>query len=286
MERIEPRRWDNMPVVVKNLIIINALVFLAIFAFDRAFNIDLYSLLGLHYPGSAAWEPWQLLTFQFMHSNTDLWHIGLNMLSLWMFGAVLENIWGAKRFLAFYMTCGVGAAIAFLGVAYLRYHGLGEAIDAFAAAPSVENLKLLAQGNFYKIARMSDLQDVLLGEYDRVNKMTPGIDRGLYLKEVASQSQNLYKRLINNILVVGASGGVAGVVTAFALFFPKSKLYLYLIIPVQARFIIIGYAAYELFNAIWGGSSGIAHEAHLGGMLTGLIFVLVAFKRFPRPQSR
>jgi len=286
MQRIEPRRWDAMPVVVKNLIIINALVFLAIFAFQRAFNIDLYSLLGLHYPGSAAWEPWQLLTFQFMHSNTDLWHIGLNMLSLWMFGAVLENIWGAKRFLAFYITCGVGAALAFLGVAYLRYHGLADAIDAFAAEPSVDNLKILAQGNFYDIARMTKLQTQLLEKYDLLSKLAPGADRGLRLNELSDSIQNYYDSAINGILVVGASGGVAGVVTAFALFFPTSKLYLYLIIPVQARFIIIGYAAYELFNAIWGGGSGIAHEAHLGGMLTGLIFVLVAFKRFPRPQSR
>lgn len=286
MQRIEPRRWDSMPVVVKNLIIINALFFLAVFALKRAFNIDLYSLLGLHYPGSAEWEPWQLLTFQFMHSDSSLWHIGLNMLSLWMFGAVLENSWGAKRFLAFYITCGVGAALAFLGVAYLRYHGLGDAIQEFATLPTVESLKTLAQGDFYSIARMDELQTGLLSEYDKVSRMAPGADRGIYLRQLADEAQLIYTRLIDGILVVGASGGVAGVVTAFALFFPRSKLYLYLIIPVEARFIVIGYAAYETYNAIWGGGSGIAHEAHLGGMLTGLIFVLIAFKRFPRPISR
>ena len=111
--------FRNIPPVVKNLLIINGLLYLATILLQSK-GIDLAETLGLHYWKSAGFYPHQLVTYMFMHSSSDFTHVLFNMFAVWMFGRVLEGVWGSKRFLIFYMVTGVGAGIIQLIVAHLR----------------------------------------------------------------------------------------------------------------------------------------------------------------------
>jgi membrane associated rhomboid family serine protease len=111
-----PGGFSLLPEVVKNLLIINGLFFLITMVVGNRFNIDLNQLLGLHYPQSEAFKPYQIITYMFMHGN--LTHILMNMFALWMFGTNIENYWGGKRFLIFYLITGLGAAFIHYIVLY------------------------------------------------------------------------------------------------------------------------------------------------------------------------
>ena len=100
--------WRSMPPVVKNLLIINGLMFLASITFSETMNIDFWKIFGLHYFQSSLFEPYQLITYMFMHG--DFGHIFFNMFAVWMFGSAIENVWGSKRFLIYYLLTGFGAA--------------------------------------------------------------------------------------------------------------------------------------------------------------------------------
>ena len=113
-----PNRFSFLPVVVKNLLIINAIMFLADVVLTR-FGIQLNEILGLHFFMASGFRPYQLLTYMFMHANFS--HLFFNMFALWMFGNTLENIWGTKRFLMYYLICGLGAAVMQEGVQYIEY---------------------------------------------------------------------------------------------------------------------------------------------------------------------
>ena len=106
---------DKIPVVTKNLLAINIVMFLALFAAER-WGIDLNDLLGLHLFASSEFHPFQLVTYMFMHAS--LTHIFFNMFALYMFGRVLEHVWGPKRFLIYYFVCGIGAALFQIAVAW------------------------------------------------------------------------------------------------------------------------------------------------------------------------
>jgi membrane associated rhomboid family serine protease len=120
MSQFQFRRFEVLPPVIKNLIIINVLVWLAQLSFGEQFT----RLFALHFYKSEYFKPWQVITHMFMHSPGGLGHLFFNMLSLWMFGNVLENIWGPKRFITFYMLCGLMAAVAHLGVMGWQAHQL------------------------------------------------------------------------------------------------------------------------------------------------------------------
>jgi membrane associated rhomboid family serine protease len=111
-----PQGFSLLPEVVKNLLIINGIFFLITIVAQNRFNIDLNQLLGLHYPQSEAFRPYQLITYMFMHGSE--WHIFLNMFALWMFGTNIENLWGGKKFLVYYILTGLGAAAIHYLVVY------------------------------------------------------------------------------------------------------------------------------------------------------------------------
>lgn len=113
-----PTGFSFLPVVVKNLLIINFIMFLADFVLAR-FGIDLSDLLGLHFFMASGFHLHQLVTYMFMHGNFS--HLFFNMFALWMFGNTLENIWGPKRFLLYYLLCGLGAGLMQEGVQYIEY---------------------------------------------------------------------------------------------------------------------------------------------------------------------
>jgi membrane associated rhomboid family serine protease len=219
-----PTGFSFLPVAVKNLLIINAILFLADMVLAR-FGIDLSDILGLHFFLASGFRPWQLFTYMFMHGNFS--HLFFNMFALWMFGATLENIWGPKRFLLFYILCGLGAGLMQEGVQYIEY-----------------------------ITSLSHYQNVNMG-----GQILP---MGQYL---------------NYMTTVGASGAIYGLLLAFGMMFPNSMIYLYFLFPIKAKWFVIGYAVIELLTGIFATSDGVAHFAHLGGMLVGLIILLVWKKK-------
>ena len=217
-EQYSPTGFKVLPTVVKNLLIINVLMFLASVTLER-FNIDLTSILGLHFFKASDFRIYQFVTYMFMHANFA--HLFFNMFALWMFGNTLENVWGSQRFLLYYMVCGLGAGLCQELVQYIQY-------------------------------------TTQLADYATVNTGGQIITMDAYL---------------NMMTTVGASGAIYGLLLAFGMMFPDSRIYLYFFIPIKAKWFVIGYAVLELISGL-GGGDNVAHFAHLGGMLFGLILIL------------
>ena len=212
---------NNLPTVTKNLLIINVLCFFGMLVAKR-YGIDVENLLGIHFFLASDFNLSQLISYMFMHANFQ--HIFFNMFAVWMFGRVLEQVWGPRRFLTYYLICGIGAGLIQELVQYLEY--------AFT-----------------------------LSNYDSVNL---GIAGGIIPME----------EYLNMMTTVGASGAVYGILLAFGMLFPNSQMFIFpLPFPIKAKYFVIGYAVLELFLGL-GGGDGVAHFAHLGGMLFGLILII------------
>ncbi|MDR0892583.1 MAG: rhomboid family intramembrane serine protease [Mediterranea sp.] len=210
-----------MPTVTKNLIIINVLAFFGMVVAQR-YGIDLTEYLGLHFFLASDFNAAQLFTYMFMHANFA--HIFFNMFAVFMFAPILEHAWGGRRFLLFYIVCGIGAGLIQEGVQYIQY--------------ATE-----------------------LSQYTQVNTGVGIISMDEYL---------------NQLTTVGASGAIYAVLLAFGLLYPNNKLFVFPIpMPIKAKYFVIGYAAIELWAGIASNpADNVAHFAHLGGMLFGLIFIL------------
>ena len=122
--QFRPQGFSILPLVVKNLLIINAIFYLGTWAADVAWHIDLSDYLGLHYIGASDFRPYQFITYMFMHGNFA--HLFFNMFALWMFGNSIENVWGPKRFLIFYFVCGIGAGLTQELVQYIQLSDIVE----------------------------------------------------------------------------------------------------------------------------------------------------------------
>lgn len=217
-EQYSPTGFRVLPDVVKHLLIINVLMYLATITLER-FGIDMTGLFGLHFFKASDFRIYQFVTYMFMHGNFA--HLFFNMFALWMFGNTLENLWGSQRFLLFYLVCGLGAGLCQELVQYIQFTST-------------------------------------LADYTSVNTGSQVIPMAAYL---------------NRMTTVGASGAVYGLLLAFGMMFPDSRIYLYFLLPIKAKWFVIGYAVIELFSGLAGGDN-IAHFAHLGGMLFGLILIL------------
>ncbi len=274
MTNFRPQRFQVLPPVVKNLIIINCIVLLLDTVLAKQ-SIDLSELMALHYWRSDYFKPWQLVTHLFMHGNIS--HLFFNMFALWMFGSVLENIWGAQRFLIFYFVCGLGAALCHLTVLGFEFSAIQKAFDVYKQNPTVDLFsKFIAQHvqnpselGFNKMLRAweSDpgntalrnqaslfIQQYLHGGYDAMtNSHFPGImDQG----------------------TVGASGAVFGLLFAFGYLFPNTELYIYFLFPLKAKYFVAFYALVELFMGFQNSAGdNVAHFAHLGGMLFAFLLL-------------
>ncbi|AEV32143.1 putative membrane protein [Owenweeksia hongkongensis DSM 17368] len=243
-----PTSFKMLPDVIKNLLIINGLFFLATVVLGNVAGFDLVQTLGLYLPGSPHFQPYQVITHIFMHGN--LTHIFFNMFALWMFGYTLENVWGSKRFLIYYMITGLGAAVIHLGVNYWEAMALQQELVNAGFTPQMLS-DLISSGRWDGGAISGVSQDVI--------------------------QQYYYKY---NVPTVGASGAVFGVLLAFGMMFPNQYVYLYFAIPIKVKYFVAGYAALELYSGIANDpSSNIAHFAHLGGMLFGFILIKYWKKR-------
>jgi membrane associated rhomboid family serine protease len=265
MREFRPGNFQILPPVIKNLIIINVLVFLAHHPFaPTAGSQTIENIFALHTWQSPLFKPWQFVTHLFMHGSWA--HILSNMFALWMFGSVLENVWGAKRFLIFYFICGLGAAFCHMLVLYFEtngllnnYYALSKHFDvsSFSDFFSKENI-----GNYYYGA--SDL----LHQW----QLNPSN------ATAAHESMMLTNRFITDRLneaTLGASGAIFGCLIAFGYLFPNTLIYLYFFLPLKAKWFVLIYAGFELMMALQNSAGdNVAHVAHLGGALFGLLLVI------------
>ena len=192
-EQFRPTGFRLLPTMVKHLLIINGLCYLADYVLLKQGVVNLNYYLGIWSLSTGNFRIWQPLTYMFMHGSFD--HLFFNMFSLWMFGSALENYWGSKRFLFYYLVCGIGAGL--------------------------------------------------------LNMLVPGVH-----------------------VSVGASGAVYALLLAFGMIWPNNYVYLYFLVPIKNKWFIIGMILIELFEGIFRSSDGIAHFAHLGGMLIGFLIIM------------
>lgn len=141
MAQFQFRKFDLIPVIIKNLLIINALVWLAQITLGRSFPLD--DMFALHDVHSELFRPYQLITHMFMHDPGSIWHLLFNMFALWMFGSALENVWGPKRFLIFYLVSGLGAAALQLLVLYYQNGHLLELFNQASSSQQAESIELV-----------------------------------------------------------------------------------------------------------------------------------------------
>ena len=211
---------NSIPPVTKNLLIINVLCFFASLAF-ASHGIELEEMFGLHFFLASNFRPWQLFTYMFMHASWQ--HLFFNMFAVWMFGRIIEQTMGQKRFLFYYLTCGLGA------------------------------------GLMQELVQMGEYWYYGFGAYEQISLSGVIVPMAEYL---------------NRWNTVGASGAVYGLLLAFGMTFPNEYIYLYFLMPIKAKWFIIGYAALELIQGVFYSYDGVAHFAHLGGMLVGLLLIL------------
>lgn len=230
----------SIPPVTKNLIIINLIVWLSEALFPR-FSDTLIRVLGLHLISASNFNPVQIVTYMFLHSPSSPLHVLFNMFTLWMFGRVLEQVWGSRRFFVFYMVCGIGAAIVQECVWSLTY--MHDYISGIAPL------------NGLTYSHMADIVNSALASGD-------------------TQFASAIEQMKQSYVTIGASGAIFGLLLGFAMTFPDMPMYLFFIpVPIKAKYMVAGYAVLEFFLGVSGGGT-IAHFAHLGGMLFGLVMLL------------
>ncbi len=229
---------DNMPPVVKNLLLLNVLMFI-ITLIGEWQGINLTRILGGYVFNSPFFEPYQMVTHFFMHGG--FFHILFNMFALVIFGSALERVWGPKRFFIFYIATALGAFLIYELVGYIKVMGIEDQI--VATGQSLSEVK-------YQIANMPlgmGFKNQLLESY-RMSLSTP---------------------------VIGASGAVFGVLVAFAYLFPNTQLMLlFPPIPIKAKWLVLGLVVIQIYYSLNSPGDNVAHLAHVGGALVGFIIVL------------
>jgi membrane associated rhomboid family serine protease len=254
----------NITPVVKQLLIINIIFFIGsnlILKSELASNY-----FALFYFENPAFKFWQPITHMFMHAN--LMHIFFNMFALYSFGSALEHFWGGKKFLFFYISCGLGAALLHSGINYFEIHSV---------LNSLSNLKF----------SQSEISVLLNADYknlfDSNNQMIASNVKTILDRTNCTQEQ--FNTLMNAVgtfhsTAVGASGAVYGLLVAFAFMFPNAELaFMFIPVPIKAKYFVPGLLMIDLILGLRGsslfgaGSTGIAHFAHIGGALTGFIMM-------------
>ena len=214
----------NIPPITKNLLFINLIAFLAMLILG-GIGVDLNDLLGLHFFMASNFHIYQLVTYMFMHATWA--HILLNMFAVWMFGSTIERTWGSRRFLFYYIVCGLGAGII---------QEIAQFVDFWViATEQIPNFELK------------------------------------YAGQVAANSS----AVLNMWTTVGASGAVYGILLAFGMTYPNEQIFIFPIpFPIKGKWFVVICAVIELLAAMGTTSDGVAHVAHLGGMLFGFLLIL------------
>ena len=226
--------WTSIMPVTKHLLVINIIMWLATLVCERTGMIDLNQWLGLHFWKGSEFNVLQFFTYMFMHGGFT--HLFLNMWALWMFGSLLERVLGSKRYLFYYISCGLGAALVQELVWQFSWQSiLAGSVTGPAAGSVADIIKAINEGH------------------------------------AAFTMNDFY----NQLLTIGASGAVFGILLAFGMIFPNVPLYIIPFpFPIKAKWLVLAYGVIELFFGISGAMSDVAHFAHLGGMLAGIVMIL------------
>ncbi|MBF7090536.1 rhomboid family intramembrane serine protease [Flavobacterium sp. ALJ2] len=255
----------NMTPVVKQLLIINIIFFLG----SQLVPVS-YEYFSLYFPENYQFKLWQPITHMFMHGG--FMHIAFNMFALVSFGSALEHFWGGKKFIFFYISCGLGAALLQLGFNYLQIQNVLEGASNLGLSDSslhqILNVNFTDGGSYRGDLFMDGIRPIL----DKVGKTN-------LLNEVNFKSL-FDASIINQTPMVGASGAIYGLLVAFAFMFPNAELALMFIpVPIKAKYFVPGIIAVDLFlgfkgSSLFGsGGTGIAHFAHIGGALVGYLMM-------------
>ncbi|HNS17418.1 MAG TPA: rhomboid family intramembrane serine protease [Bacteroidales bacterium] len=267
-EQYRPTGFRVLPPVVKNLIIINVLMFMGTYAVGYAFDINLVDYLGLHYVQSEKFNPFQFISYMFMHGGFS--HIFFNMFALWMFGNVLENVWGGKRFLTYYMVTGIGAALIQTFVTWLGFNGIDRDVSNYLVSPGPDAFVAFVNEHFPLY-------------YNQISGFVSSWNANPADGAMVQNSIQYIHELIQlkmDIPTVGASGAIFGVLLAFGMMFPNSLLYVFFAIPVKAKYFVMAYGALEIYLGIANNpGDNVAHFAHLGGMVFGFFLIKYWNKR-------
>jgi len=253
----------NLTPTVKQLLIINVLFFIGTYIVTE--EPVAFRILALHAPQNDDFQFWQPLTHMFMHGG--LMHIFFNMFALISFGSLLENIWGPKKFIFFYISCGLGAAALHMGVNYWEIQNTLSQISYLelsdATIHQILNVPVIQNGQLTTIYFEREVPEILR----QLNKPTTDL-------------QVLFDAtVVNQIPAVGASGAIYGIMVAFAFLFPTAELMMMFIpIPIKAKYFVPGIVALDLYlgvtgKSLFGSGGGIAHFAHIGGALVGFIMM-------------
>ncbi len=247
--------FQNLPQVTKNILLLNIAFFVASLILKYQ-GINLEMTLGAHYVNSPFFEPYQLVTHFFMHSTSNFLHIFFNMWLFVMLGAYLENLWGAKRFFIFYLISAMGS--------FALYNMIGF-MDIMQLKRELASQMNLEQFNYF----LENKLNVNNGLIDNINA---------YLTDNQIMVTPTLESYLTKSLtpMVGASGGVFGIMTAFAILFPNTEFRLYFAIPIKAKYLVTGYFFLELYLAFQNPEGdNVAHLAHVGGAIAGAIMVLL-----------
>ncbi|TAE67628.1 MAG: rhomboid family intramembrane serine protease [Bacteroidetes bacterium] len=247
--------------IVRNLLIANILIFLL----QELGNVPFIQLFKLHYIASPDFQPWQLLTYMFLHAGIH--HLFSNMLSLFFFGPWIENTLGSRRFIPFYFICGMGAALINFAIIFAESEVRNSYLTKLEKNPTEENF--VAYLNAYHHKDYVEKADKM---QEQIDKMSPEEKQ-----EQAKELKKIFQEQLNYYSLVGASGAVFGILMAFMLLFPNVELMLFFFpVPIKAKYLIGLYIIYELFMGTqYSNVSNVAHFAHLGGALMALILIKI-----------
>lgn len=252
MQRITP--------VVKNLLILNVVIYILQSLLG---GIDFTEKISLWKLGSENFQPYQFFSYMFAHGS--FFHILFNMLGLYFLGPLLENFWGSKRFVTFYLICGLGAGVLYNGIEYFKVKSVKDDVEAYLNSPDPSTFNRLI------IEHVNNPTSQILNfidDYDRNPSEYNEEQSVVYAKQ-------LYEVKLNYGSMLGASGAVYGILMAFGMLFPNTELMLlFPPIPVKAKYLVLvlgGIAVYSGFNRAEG--DNVAHFAHLGGMVFAFIMI-------------
>ncbi|MDJ1470119.1 rhomboid family intramembrane serine protease [Cytophagaceae bacterium DM2B3-1] len=247
--------------MVRNLLLITIVIFFLQGLFDLIPKFALYPFLSNYF------IPFQLVTYIFLHGG--LGHIFSNMFGLVMFGPMLERVWGPSRFLIFYLITGIGAGLIHNGINYYEVVRMEKAANVYLMEPTASNLSTFTSENEHLLSQRFTME--FLDKFDKDPNNPDYIQLGK--KFVRDQIDEYLNN--PNLGTVGASGALFGIMAAFALLFPNTELlFLFLPIPIKAKYFVLLYGIYEYYSGIHRTEGdNVAHFAHLGGMLFGFILV-------------
>lgn len=262
---------DKVTPVVKQLLIINILFFVGSeFVNAKLGGNFANDIFAMHFLESDKFEFWQPVTHMFMHGG--LGHIFFNMFALYSFGSTLEHFWGGKRFLFFYISCGLGAVLV---QSTINYFQLQQTLaDAASLNLSKESLHQILNINFidgdkFSFELFKEALEPILNKSNQLSFINQANFSALFKGAMEINSSML-----------GASGAIYGLLIAFAFMFPQAQLGLMFIpIPIAAKYFVPGIVALDVFLGLkgdsffGGGGTGVAHFAHVGGALFGFLIM-------------